>query len=152
MQHAGAFLIGVIVGFLGGLFGKGGSAVATPLLGLIGFPGFVAVSSPLPATVPGTLIASWAYWRSRLLDWQIVFWSIGIGVPATILGSFLTAYTGARPLLVVTGLLVLGFGLSFLLAPGERNFPVSVTGDDSWDRPSLWMLRLILVATGVGLI
>ena len=152
MQHAGAFLIGVVVGFLGGLFGKGGSAVATPLLGLIGFPGFVAVSSPLPATVPGTLIASWAYWRSRLLDWQIVLWSIGIGVPATILGSFLTAFTGARPLLIVTGLLVLGFGLSFLLAPGERDFKESVTGDDGWSRPSHWMLRLVLVATGVGLI
>ncbi len=42
----------VIIGFLGGLFGKGGSAVATPLLSLAGFPGFVSVASPLPATVP----------------------------------------------------------------------------------------------------
>jgi len=152
MQHAGAFLVGVVVGFLGGLFGKGGSAVATPLLGLIGFPGFVAVAAPLPATVPGTLIASWAYWRSRLLDWQIVWWSIGVGMPATILGSFLTAYTGARPLLIVTGLLVLGFGLSFLLMPGERNIPKTVTGEGSSNRPSYWMLRLVLVATCVGLI
>ena len=152
MQHAGAFLVGVVIGFLGGLFGKGGSAVATPLLGLLGFPGFVAVAAPLPATVPGTLIASWAYWRSRLLDWQIVRWSIGIGVPATVLGSFLTAYTGSRPLLIVTGLLVLGFGISFLAMPGERDVPDTATGEDSPNRPSGWVLRLVLVAAGVGLL
>jgi uncharacterized protein len=152
MRHLGAFLIGVAVGFLGGLFGKGGSAVATPLLGLIGFPGFIAVAAPLPATVPGTLIASWAYWRSRLLDWQIVGWSIGVGVPATILGSFLTAFTGARPLLIATGFLILGFGLSFLVMPGERKSSKTPAGEGGLTRPSYWRLRLVLVATGVGLI
>ena len=87
MQHLGAFVVGIVVGFLGGLFGKGGSAIATPLLSLIGYPGFIAVASPLPATIPGTLIASGEYWQSRLLDWQIVWWSIAVGIPATILGS-----------------------------------------------------------------
>lgn len=41
-----AFFIGVAVGFLGGLFGKGGSAVATPLLSLAGAPGYIAVATP----------------------------------------------------------------------------------------------------------
>ena len=126
--------------------------MATPLLGLIGFPGFVAVAAPLPATVPGTLIASWAYWRSRLLDWQIVWWSIGVGIPATALGSFLTRWTGARPLLIATGLLVLGFGISFLLAPKERASSGAAAPDGAEVRPSYWRLRLVLVATGVGLI
>ncbi|MGE5248302.1 MAG: sulfite exporter TauE/SafE family protein [Verrucomicrobiota bacterium] len=152
MLHFGAFLVGVVVGFLGGLFGKGGSAVATPMLGLIGFPGFIAVAAPLPATVPGTLIASWAYWRSRLLDWQIVWWSIGVGIPATALGSFLTRWTGARPLLIATGFLVLGFGISFLLAPRERSSSGAPAPDDALARPSYWRLRLVLVATGVGLV
>jgi uncharacterized membrane protein YfcA len=152
LQHFGAFLIGITVGFLGGLFGKGGSAVATPLLGLIGFPGFVAVAAPLPATVPGTLIASWAYWRSHLLDWQVVRWSIGVGVPATALGSYLTRYTGARPLLIATGFLVLGFGLSFLLMPREGTSTGVIARGDAPHRPSYWRLRLVLVATGVGLI
>ena len=26
LQHLGAFLVGIVIGFLGGLFGKGGSA------------------------------------------------------------------------------------------------------------------------------
>lgn len=37
--------------------------MATPLLSLLGFPGFVAVASPLPATVP-RVVASAEYWRS----------------------------------------------------------------------------------------
>src|ERR1700722_10069471 len=84
LQHLGAFVVGIIIGFLGGLFGKGGSAIATPLLSLIGYSGFIAVASPLPATIPGTLIATAEYWQSHLLDWEIVWWSIGVGIPATI--------------------------------------------------------------------
>ena len=38
--------------------------MATPLLSLLGFPGFVAVASPLPATVPSTVVTSAEYWRS----------------------------------------------------------------------------------------
>jgi hypothetical protein len=95
LQHLGAFIVGIVVGFLGGLFGKGGSAIATPLLSLVGYPGFIAVASPLPATIPGTLVASEEYWQFHLLDWQIVWWSIAVGIPATILGSLLTKFTGS---------------------------------------------------------
>ncbi len=152
MQQFGAFAVGIVIGFLGGLFGKGGSAIATPLLSLIGYPGFIAVASPLPATIPGTLVASGKYWESRLLDWQIVWWSIAIGVPATALGSLLTKYTGARPLLIFTGILVLGFGISFLFFPREKKseegpeFPLVEV------RPAYWRVRLALIAFGVGII
>lgn len=153
LQHLGVFSIGVAVGFLGGLFGKGGSSIATPLLSLVGVPGFVAVAAPLPATVPGTFIASWAYWRSKLLDWQIVFWSLVIGVPATLLGAYLTRYTGAQPLLALTGVLVLGFGLSFTLRPGARvEAPPEGADMVATVRPPFWPLRLFAVAAGVGLV
>ncbi len=152
LQHLGAFLVGVVIGFLGGLFGKGGSAIATPLLSLVGFPGFVAVAAPLPATVPGTLIASAQYWRKRLLDWPVVWWSIGVGVPATIAGSYLTVFTGAQPLLIITGVMVLGFGLAFLLRPAETAGAGIATYTPAAARPSYWRLRLVLVAAGVGLI
>ncbi|HEX3371891.1 MAG TPA: sulfite exporter TauE/SafE family protein [Candidatus Acidoferrales bacterium] len=152
MQHFGAFLVGIAIGFLGGLFGKGGSAIATPLLSLLGFSGFIAVASPLPATIPGTLIASAEYWRSHLIDWQIVLWSIAVGIPATTLGSLLTKMTGARPLLILTAVLVLGFGLSFLFAPREKKSGVVMAHPMVEARPSYWHLRLVLVATGVGII
>ena len=152
MQRFGVFIVGIIIGFLGGLFGKGGSAIATPLLSMLGVPGFIAVASPLPAVIPGTLIASAEYWQSNLLDWQIILWSIAIGVPATILGSFLTKFTGARPLLIVTGLLVLGFGLSFLLLPQEGKSRRSGLTDSDGIRPSYWRLRLVLISAGVGIV
>lgn len=151
-QHLGAFLTGAIIGFLGGLFGKGGSAVATPLLSLLGFPGFVAVASPLPATVPSTVIASAEYSRSRLLDWEIVWWSVGIGSPAIVAGSFLSHLVGAKPLLAVTGVLVLGFGLSFLFFPKDRSLAKEAAENPEGLRPSYWRIRLITVATAVGLI
>jgi uncharacterized membrane protein YfcA len=152
LQHLGAFIVGIVVGFLGGLFGKGGSAIATPLLSLVGYPGFIAVASPLPATIPGTLIASGEYWESHLLDWQIVWWSVTFGIPATILGSLLTNFTGARPLLIVTGILVLGFGISFLFFPGERKSMEASLVQSTENRPALWRLRLALIAIGVGII
>ncbi|MGZ4725089.1 MAG: TSUP family transporter, partial [Ilumatobacteraceae bacterium] len=66
MTLAFAALIGVGIGFLGGLLGKGGSAIATPLLHAIGIPAIVAVAAPLPATIPSTMVASYAYSRERL--------------------------------------------------------------------------------------
>lgn len=152
MQHLGAFVVGVVIGFLGGLFGKGGSAIATPLLSLIGYSGFIAVASPLPATIPGTLIASAEYWESHLLDWEIVWWSIGVGIPATILGSLFTEFTGARPLLIVTGILVLGFGLSFLFSPKEKESTGASPDQLVEKRPAYWRFRLVLIATAVGII
>jgi hypothetical protein len=151
LRDIGVFLVGIFCGFLGGLFGKGGSAIATPLLSLLGFPGFIAVASPLPATVPGTFIASAQYWRSHLLDWQVFWWSIAAGIPATVVGSYLTRFTGSRPLLIVTGLVVLAFGLSFVLMPRERETTTTETIEQTaMHRPRYWHLRLVSVAIGAG--
>jgi uncharacterized membrane protein YfcA len=152
LRHLGAFAIGILIGFLGGLFGKGGSAIATPLLSLIGFPGFIAVASPLPATIPGTLIASAEYWQSHLFEWEIVIWSACVGIPATVVGSLLTKYTGSRILLILTAILVLGFGISFLFSPREKA-SVGLSPDQlAKIRPSYWRFRLVVIAIGVGII
>lgn len=113
-------LIGVLVGFTGGLFGKGGSAIATPLLQLAGVPAFFAVASPLPATIPGTLVASVAYFRAGIYDRQVVFWSVLVGVPATILGSWSSDLVGGPALLLLSNLLIAGLGVSFLVRPTTR--------------------------------
>ncbi len=152
IYHLEVFLIGVAVGFLGGLFGKGGSAIATPLLSLAGAPGYIAVATPLPATVPGTLVAAAAYWKARLWNRSIIFWSILIGLPSTTLGSFLSKFTGARPLLYLTGFLILGFGLSFLFNIGGISADRQASSTAEELLPSHWKLRLSAVAVGVGLI
>ncbi len=113
-------LIGLLVGFMGGLFGKGGSAVATPLLQLAGVPAFFAVASPLPATIPGTLVASLAYLKEGLYDRQVVFWSILLGVPATVAGAWASHWVGGTILLLLSNLVISGLGLSFLLHPTTK--------------------------------
>ncbi len=110
-------LIGLLVGFAGGLFGKGGSAVATPLLQLAGVPAFFAVASPLPATIPGTLVASLAYLKEGLYDRQVVLWSVIVGVPATVAGALASHWVGGNALLLLSNLVIAGLGLSFLLHP-----------------------------------
>jgi uncharacterized membrane protein YfcA len=143
-QTGETFSVGVLIGFLGGLFGKGGSAVATPLLKWIGLPGFIAVASPLPATFPSTLISSFAYIRARLMDWEVVSWGVLVGVPATVIGALLSDKTGVEPLLILTALLIFGFGISFFFRWRNRE-------DD--DEPlSYRRLRMAAIATAVGFI
>ncbi len=108
-------LVGLFVGFVSGLFGKGGSAIATPLLQLIGIPPFFAVASPLPAAIPGTLVASIAYLREGLYNKRLVMWSIAIGLPATLLGAWLSKFVGGKILLLASNLVIVGLGISFLL-------------------------------------
>jgi uncharacterized membrane protein YfcA len=135
--------VGAGVGFLGGLFGKGGSAVATPLLAAIGVPAFVAVAAPLPATVPSTAIASWAYWRHRLIDRRIVIWSLAVGVPATALGAVTSRWVDGHLLVVLTDVVVAGLGLRFVLA--------RTPAGPSPDLAPPTRARLVAVALATGL-
>ncbi len=116
---AAALAIGAAVGFLGGLFGKGGSAIATPLLAAVGVPAIVAVASPLPATIPATLLAGAAYWRAGLVDRALARTCILVGAPATVVGAVATHWIGGGPLVTVTEIVLAGLGLRVLLNPHD---------------------------------
>ena len=58
-------LAGAGVGVCTGLFGVGGSSVATPVLALLGAPGLIAMASPLPATIPSAVVGAIPYIRSH---------------------------------------------------------------------------------------
>lgn len=137
--------IGGAVGFLGGLFGKGGSALATPLLHAVGVPAFVAVAAPLPATIPSTLVASAPYWKRRMVDRTVLRWSIGFGVPATIIGALLSRYVGGAALVTVTDVLLVGIGLRSLLRPGRNDDTGTLTAVADH------RVRLAVAASVVGL-
>lgn len=107
--------IGAGVGFLGGLLGKGGSAIATPALLAIGLPPAVALASPLPATVPGTLVAANRYRHAGFIDRRTLTWSIGVGVPATIMGAAATRWIDAGSLVTVTEILLVAIGVRLIL-------------------------------------
>jgi uncharacterized protein len=137
-------LIGAFVGFLGGLYGKGGSAIATPLLALVGIPPIIALASPLPATVPSTLAASYAYWRERLIDWEVFRWCLVVGIPATAMGAYATRWIGGAMLVTATEVVVTALGLRFLLRPGDP--------DEIAVEPPAYRARMIAVAAGVGVL
>src|SRR6478736_3000269 len=122
-----AAVIGLFIGFLGGLLGKGGSAIATPLLHAVGVPAIIAVAAPLPATIPSTLAASWVYWKERYLDFGIVRACVVWGVPATIVGALATRWISGNLLVSLTDVVLVGIGLRLLrrhAAPDETVTPV----------------------------
>src|SRR5437660_835016 len=135
--------IGLGIGFLAGMFGKGGSAIATPLLAAIGVPPIVAVASPLPATIPSTLAALRAYWHGDFVDRTVTTWSLAFGIPATLAGAVATHWIDGGALVLVTDVIVAGLGLRFLLRPGS---PDEIVRDVDHER-----LRLAIVATVTGL-
>lgn len=134
--------IGLAVGFLSGLFGKGGSAMATPLLHALGVPAFVAVAAPLPATIPSTIAGGARYWRAHLIDREALAWSVALGVPATVVGAVATKWVGGPILVRATDVLVAGLGIRLLLRPGD--------GREVVQRPAGYRIRLFAVSLVVG--
>src|SRR5215218_4628069 len=118
--------IGAVVGFLGGLFGKGGAAIATPLLAAVGVPPIVAVASPLPATVPGTLVAYRRYRRLGIGEPDVIRTTILVGVPATVAGALATRWVGGDVLVTATEAVVMLIGLRLVLWPA----PTEVVRED----------------------
>jgi uncharacterized membrane protein YfcA len=111
--------IGAGIGFLGGLLGKGGSALATPILVAFGIPPVIALVAPLPATVPGTLVAADGYRRKGLIDRNVLVWSLIAGVPATIVGAICSKFVEAGSLILVTDAVILVLGVRMFLRPGH---------------------------------
>jgi uncharacterized membrane protein YfcA len=112
----GALLIGAGVGFLSGAFGKGGSAVSTPLLHALGVPAIVAIASPLPATIPATLLASRGYARAGHIDRGVLRVGVIVGLPLTALGAFLTRWIPGGPLVLTTDVILLALSVRVMLA------------------------------------
>ncbi|MEA3218001.1 MAG: uncharacterized protein QOJ19_4157 [Acidimicrobiia bacterium] len=137
----GVALVGLLVGFMAGLFGKGGSAIATPLLHALGIPAAMALAAPLPATIPSTLAATAVYLRQRLVQRQTFLWSVAFGVPATILGALLSGYVSADMLVRVTDVIIVGLGVRLLLRP---------SGSEASTEARVYRVRLVAVAVFVG--
>lgn len=147
----GAVLLGIGIGFLSGAFGKGGSALATPLLHLMGVPAIVAIASPLPATIPSTLFASRVYARRGDVDRRVVRLGLPIGLPATIAGALLTRWIPGGPLVIATDCLVLAFGVRILLGRGAHANS-DPTRDEREGEPIASALRILAIVGVVGFV
>src|SRR5258707_3333096 len=111
----GALLIGAGIGLLSGAFGKGGSAISTPLLHALGVPAIIAIASPLPATLPSTWLASRGCARAGQVDREVLRIGVIVGLPLTALGAFLTRWIPGEPLVLATDAILLVLGLRVLL-------------------------------------
>jgi hypothetical protein len=110
-------LAGVAVGLLYGLFGVG-SAVATPVLSLMGVPGLVAVVAPLPALLPSSIAGAWTYARNDNVDHRLAGRIIACALPAAVVGASLSRSIDGRALLVLSGLVLLFVGVRVLRSGG----------------------------------
>ena len=106
---------GVVIGVLFGLFGVGGSSFATPVLGLMGVPGLIAVAAPLPAVIPAAFAAMTTYVRRGQVEWRVARWSLYGGVPGTVLGASLSSFVGGQGLLIASGVVLGVVGARILL-------------------------------------
>ena len=135
-------LAGGAVGGLMGVFGVGGSSVATPVLSLLGVPALVAVASPLVATIPGASVAAVPYVRSGEARPKAAAWSLLGAVPATIVGALLSGLVGGPVLLIGSGVVLLVVGVRVLL-------PIEDAAREAGTRRR--QNRPLLVATAAGL-
>jgi uncharacterized membrane protein YfcA len=111
----GTLLIGAGIGFLSGAFGKGGAAVSSPLLHAVGVPAMVAVASPLPATIPSTLLASRKYAHAGQVDRRVLTIGLCVGVPLTAVGAYLTRWIAGETLVLATDAILLVLAMRIVL-------------------------------------
>jgi uncharacterized membrane protein YfcA len=137
-------LAGAGLGTLTGLFGVGGSSIATPALSLLGVPGLIAVASPLPATIPGAAVAAVAYVRSGEARPRAAAWTVLGGAPAAVVGALLSRVVGGPTLLVASGVVLVVIGVRVMR-------PIDESTRDSGTKRRKNRPLLVLAAAGVGL-
>jgi uncharacterized membrane protein YfcA len=108
---------GALVGLLYGLFGVG-SAFATPLLALMGVPGVIAVTAPLPGIMPGSFAGAWGYARRERVDWKMARRAALGGVPGTMIGAELTHFVGGPTMLWLSAFALLAVGVRVIFPNG----------------------------------
>jgi uncharacterized membrane protein YfcA len=96
-------LAGALIGTLTGLFGVGGSSIATPILALLGVPPIVAVGTPLPSTIPSAGVAVIPYVQEGEVRPRAAAFTILGGMPAAIVGAYASRWVGGESLLILSG-------------------------------------------------
>ncbi len=137
-------LCGAAIGLLTGLFGVGGSSVATPVLSILGVSPLAAVASPLPATIPSAIAAAIPYVRAGENRPRAAMFTLFGAVPGTILGALLTHVISGQALLVASGVV--------LVIVGSRiGRPIEQSRRDAGTRRRQNRPLLLAAAFGVGL-
>jgi uncharacterized membrane protein YfcA len=148
-NYLAILFIGLIVGYLSGLLGKGGSAVSTPALQIFaGVNPFFALASPLPAAITSTISATTVYSKEKLFNKRVITMSALFGIPATVAGAYFSKYLPGKTLMILTAVFIVSIGgtllISFLKKDHEEHEVVCKTAFNNG--------LLISAALGIGLL
>ncbi|MCS6809353.1 MAG: sulfite exporter TauE/SafE family protein [Bacteroidota bacterium] len=109
-------VIGGSIGLSAGLFGIGGALIATPLLKMLaGLEPMLALATPLPAALPSALSGTYAYYRERLIRFELIPPILFGAVPANVVGTLLTKHAGGNSMMLYTGAFMLLVGSTFFI-------------------------------------
>lgn len=109
-------IIGAFIGTSSALFGVGGALIATPMLKLwLGLPAMLALATPLPAALPSALSGSVLYSRNGLIEYKLAARALCAALPANILGTWCTRYTGDSAIMLLTGIFMILVGITFIV-------------------------------------
>ena len=108
-------------------------------------PALAALASPLPATIPSTLVAGRTYSRAGHIDRRVLRIGVLVGVPTTIVGAILTRWIPGGPLILVADVLVLVLGLRVLLNASHDE-------DESTANMRTGVAWIIAIAGAVGFV
>ncbi len=109
-----------MIGLSLGLFGVGGSSVATPVLSLLGVPPLAAIASPLPATIGGAVLASIPYVRESETRPRAAAWTLVGGIPGAVIGALASRWAGGGRLLIASGVVLIVAGVRVALPIAQR--------------------------------
>lgn len=117
--------LGLVVGFLSGLFGVGGGFLLTPLLMMIGIPSTVAAASDANQIVAASSSGTFAHWRLGNVDFKMGIILITGGVIGGTLGvqliRVLRASGNADFVIRITYVIMLGVIGSYMFQESLRN-------------------------------
>jgi len=123
------FLVSIIAGFIGALFGLGGGVLIIPFLTLVeGVPVPLAVGASIVSVVATSSSSAAAYVQDHLTNLRLgMFLEIGT-VAGAITGAFVAVFLPASALFILFGLIVLYATIIMIRARGI-DFPANVRPD-----------------------
>jgi len=117
--------LGLMIGFLSGLFGVGGGFLLTPLLMMIGIPPTVAAASDANQIVAASTSGTLAHWRLGNVDFKMGLLLVGGGVAGGTLGvqliKFLREAGNADFVIKITYIVMLSIIGSYMFQESLRN-------------------------------
>jgi uncharacterized membrane protein YfcA len=117
--------LGLLVGFLSGLFGVGGGFLLTPLLMMIGIPPTVAAASDANQIVAASSSGTFAHWRLGNVDFKMGIILIAGGVLGGTLGvqliKILRATGNADFVIKITYVIMLGIIGTYMFQESLKN-------------------------------